>query len=402
VATIFQLDGFEHGNATSGVAGIYSSISGAVTNVTSPVRTGLRSLQILTVGASQGVQYSGIASNFVTTAFYLRFEAFPGATSKILRLLNASGNGYMRCSSAGQLSIIVGTGSAVNLGSALSTSTWYRIVVELDTSTGTASLRASVNNGTDATATNAQASANTTAVQIGPDGADTVTFYSDDWLIATVDGDYEEIKGWTSHSVQSLIPSADGTHSITTAGNFDSFTATAFDNTTTNGNTFIAHRPLQLANTANQVIRQDVIAASDYMEFTLENLSAGDSTVEDVRAYTAVVYSSATGTPAAEVRLLLSDNTEVLTTGSISVKDATEDPGVTLTAYKRMTIPPAGGWDTTKVNGLKYRIGFDDLAADANFIDLMVEVALFTPAAGAATSLPFKPATRRMNSLLVR
>jgi hypothetical protein len=130
-------------------------------------------------------------------------------------------------------------------------------------------------------------------------------------------------------------------------------------------------------------------------------LSAGDSTVEDVRAYTAVVYSSATGTPAAEVRLLLSDNTEVLTTGSISVKNSTEDPGTTLTAYKRLTIAPAGGWDTTKVNGLKFRIGFDDLAADANFIDLMVEVLLYTPAAGAAASL-LAPRRTARNSLLRR
>jgi len=383
VATIFQLDGFEHGKAAAGAAGIYGGISGTPAIVTSPVRTGLRALEVSAAGASDGVQYSGIASTFVSVAFYLRFATLPGATVKIMRLLNASGNGYMRCNASGQLSIIVGTGSAVNVGSALSTNTWYRIVAELDTSTGTASFRASVDGGTDATATNAQATANTTAVQLGPDDAVTVTFYADDWLIATADGDYEEIKGWASHSVQSLIASADGTHSITTAGNFDSFTTFAFSNSTVDGYSFINHRPLQLANTADNVIRQDVIAASDYMELTLENLSAGDSTVEDVRAYTAVVYSSTTGTPAAEVRLLLSDNTEVLTTGSISVKDATEDPGTTLTAYKRMTIAPAGGWDTTKVNGLKFRIGFDNLAADANFIDLMVEVLLYT--SGAAT-----------------
>jgi hypothetical protein len=346
----------------------------------------LRALEISNT-VSEGVQYSSIASNFVTTAFYFRFASLPGATVKLVRLLNASGSSYIRCSSAGQISIIVGAGSAANVGSPISVNTWYRFVGEIDTSTGTASFRAELNNGTEATATNAQVSANTTAVQLGSDAADTYTCYFDDWLISATDADYEEIGGWTSHSVQSLIVSSDGTHSITTAGNFDSFVGTAFDNTTTNGWTFIDHRPLQLANTADNVIRQDVIAASDYMEFGLENLTAPEPNVAGVRSYAAMVYSSATGTPAAEVRLLLSDNTEVLTTGSLSVKNSTDDPGITLTLYKRMTIAPAGGWDTTKIDGLKFRIGFDDLAADANFIDLMVEAALFTPAAGVTGSL---------------
>jgi hypothetical protein len=222
---------------------------------------------------------------------------------------------------------------------------------------------------------------------LGPDDAVTVTFYADDWLIATADGDYEEIKGWTSHSVQSLIPSADGTHNITTLGDFDSFTSTAFSNSTTNGNTFIAHRPLQLANTAEQVIRQDLGATTNYMEFTLENLSAGDSTVEDVRTYGTHVEASTTNASLGEIRLLLSDDTEVLTTGSLSVVNSTEDPGITINLRKRMAIAPAGGWDTTKVDGLKVRVGFGDGVPDVNFIDCMVEVALFTPGAVVASLL---------------
>jgi hypothetical protein len=376
VATVQWLDGFEHGNT-----GVPSSFSGTPAFVTTPVRTGLRSLEITAAGASEGVQYSSLTSNFTTTAFYLRFAALPGATVKIVRMLNANGNGYMRCSSAGQLSVIVGAGAAVNVGSPLSINTWYRIVIQLDSSTGTASIKASVNGGTDATATNVQVSANTTAVQLGPDDAVTVTFYADDWLIATASADYAEIKGWTSHSVQSLIPSADGTHNITTAGDFDSFVGTAFDNTTTTGFSFIDHRPLQMANTADNVIRQELGTTANYMELTLENLAAGDSTVSNVRCYGAHVESATTGASLGEMRLLLSDNTEVLTTGSISMIDSTEDPGITVTLRKRMAIAPGGEWDTTKVNGLKIRLGFGDNNPDVNFIDCMVEVLLYTPAA---------------------
>jgi hypothetical protein len=386
MATFHRCDGFEHGNAASGAAGIYGGISGTPAIVTTPVRTGLRALEVSAAGASDGVQYSGIASNFVTSAFYLRFAALPGATVKIMRLLNASGNAYMRCNASGQLSIIVGTGSAVNVGSALSTGVWYRIVAELDTSTGTASFRAKIDNGTQATATNAQATANTTAVQLGPDDAVTVTFYADDWLIATADGDYEEIDAYVSHSVVSLIPSSDGTHNITTAGDFDSFVGTAFDNTTTNGFSFIDHRPLQLANTADNVIRQELGTVANYMELLLENLPAGTDVPVGVQTYGCHVESATTGASLGEMRLLLSDNTEVLTTGSISMIDSTEDPGTTVTLRKRMAIAPSGGWDRTKVDGLKVRVGLADNAPDVNFIDCMVEVAL-KPGAGAAASL---------------
>jgi hypothetical protein len=123
------------------------------------------------------------------------------------------------------------------------------------------------------------------------------------------------------------------------------------------------------------------------MELLVENHTLSGAPLA-VRSFATMVYSSATGTPAAEVRLLLADNTEVLTTGSLSVKNSTDDPGVTITLYKRMCIAPAGGWDNTKIDGLKFRIGFDDLAADANFIDLMIEALYFTAGGGGPVDYP--------------
>lgn len=122
------------------------------------------------------------------------------------------------------------------------------------------------------------------------------------------------------------------------------------------------------------------------MEFTLENLVGSDPPV-DVRAYGTHVESATAGASLGEARLLLSDNTEVLTTGSISVINSTEDPGTTVTIRKRMCIRPTGGWDATKVNGLKARVGFGDAAPAVNFIDFMVEVAL-VPAAVASLVVP--------------
>lgn len=398
MATLARIDGFEHGSIATGTAGPYSGVSGTPAIVTSPVRTGLRALQLTPNAASEDAGYS-ITSTIQCAAFYLQIPTggLPAATSKLYRFLNANGSGYLRVSSAGQLSIIAGAGSAVNVGSVLSLDAWHRVVMEYDTSTGTATLRARVDNGTEASATNAQVSANITEGKCGTDAATTYTAYVEDWIISTTDGDYEEISGtWTNHEVQSLKPNADGTHNITTSGDFDSFVATAFDNTTTNGNTFIGHRPLQLANTADQVIRQELGTTANYMEFTLEDLT-GVLTPIDVWCYGTHVESATTGASLGVMKLLLSDNTEVLTTGSLSMIASTEDPGITVTLRKRMAIRPSGGWGTTKVNGLKIRLGFADNAPDVNFIDALIEVALYQIAAAAAPiaeHLPFIPQGR--------
>jgi hypothetical protein len=391
MATLLMLDGFEHGRAAAGSAGVFDSVFGSPGNVTSPARTGARALEITATGSQEYVSYTIAAGNrVITQAVYIRFAALPtgaGVTDQLIQFVNSGGNGLLQYSvDDNQFRVTNGTNSALG-GPTLAVDTWYRIVVEYDTSGANAVIRATVDGGTEFSASTARAAADTTAARLGTGGSQTYTAYYDDWLISVTDGDYEEIEGWTSHQIESLIPNSDGTHNISASGNFDSFTGTAFSNSTTNGNTFIGHRPLQAANTADQVIRQDVIAASDYMEFGLENLADNTKSVAGVRAYATHVESSATGNSAHEARLLLSDNTEVLTTGSLAVIDSSEDPGTTLTIRKRMTIAPSGGWDGTKVDGSKFRIGFNDVAADSNFIDLMLEVAQFV-VAGDATATP--------------
>jgi hypothetical protein len=136
------------------------------------------------------------------------------------------------------------------------------------------------------------------------------------------------------------------------------------------------------------------------MEFGLENLAGGGpANVAAARCYGIHIESATSGASLGEMRLLLSDNTEVLTTGSLAMINSTEDPGLAVTLRKRMTIAPSGGWDRTKVDGLKVRLGFADNAPDVNFIDSMVEVALYA-AAAAATSLPHRSGPRR--ALIVR
>ena len=239
-----------------------------------------------------------------------------------------------------------------------------------------------------------------TSVRVGSLSAETFTMHVDDLVISVTDGDFEV---WPHNwSVHSLIPNADGSHNIGASGDMDSFTATAFDNSTTNGFSFIDHRPLNVANTANDVIRQDLQSATTYMELLWEDLPAGLGTPIAVRAYATHVMSSATGTPTAEARLLMADDTEVLTNrsrSSVSVinGDATDDPGTTVTIRKRMCVAPSGGYTVQMIDGLKVQIGFNNIAADVNFIDLMLEV-LMVP----ASFMPPAARSRRFQHMMVR
>jgi hypothetical protein len=386
MATILLLDGFEHGRSTSGAAGVYDSITGSVSSQTTPVRTGVRSIAIAAGGAAANLQYNLAAGNrIVTQAVYFRFVTLPTADARIMEFNNASGNGNVWFSNAtDQVGLSIGGGAITVGGPTLVVDTWYRLVVEYDTSTGTYSIKARVDNGTEFSTTSAIAAADQSAVRLGTNGAHTVTCYYDDYVISVTDGDYEDIGGWTSHEIESLIPSSDGTHNITTSGDFDSFTGTAFSNSTTNGFSFIDHRPLQAANTADNVIRQELGTTANYMEFGLEDHTLSGTPLA-ARAYGTHVEAVTSGASLGEARLLLSDNTVVLTTGSIDVINSTEDPGTTVTIRKRMCIDPSGGWDNTKIDGLKARVGFADNAPDVNFIDFMVEVLYFTVAAAAAS-----------------
>jgi hypothetical protein len=303
-------------------------------------------------------------------------------------MTNSSSNGQlMFINATDQFGVKQGGNAAVAGGPTIVVNTWYRVVWEIDASASPFVIRCRIDNGTEFSTSFAATAADITASALGTLNADTVTAYYDDWLTSVTNGDYEDINTWTSHEIQSLIPSSDGTHNITTSGDFDSFVGTAFANGTTTGWTFIDHRPLQVANTADNVIRQELGTTANYMEFLLENHTLSGAPL-DARAYATHVEAVATGASLAEARLLYLTSTEVVTTGSLSVIDTTEDPGITVTLRKRMCIRPAGGWDDSKVDGLKARVGFGDAAPDVNFIDFMVEVLYFTAGAAAVTSLP--------------
>ena len=387
MATLLALDGAEHGVVVAGTGP--DVVVGSPAIVTSPVRTGLRAWELSPANNAESVGYN-VVNQVCSMAFYVRFETLPTADVDIALFATAASSGRVWFRNAtDQIGVSIFGGAVVVGGPTLVTGTWYRIVAEFDTSVDPWVIKCRVDNGTEFSQSAAgTAGTNQTVLRLGTQQTNqTGTYYCDDWLTSVTNGDYEEIGGWESHRVESLIPNADGSHNITTSDDFDSFTGTAFSNATTNGWTFIDHRPLQRANTADNVIRQELGTTANYMEFANENLSDNADPVDGVRTYATHIEAVTSGASLGEARLLLADNTEVLTTGSLSAINSTEDPGTTVTTRDRMTIAPAGGWDGTKVDGLKWRIGFADNAPDVNFIDLLVEVAQHV-VSGNATATP--------------
>lgn len=386
MSTLTKLDGFEHGVAALGTAGVYDNFSGSPTIVTSPVRSGARALKIAAAAAACRVGYNPPASTRQCTQsvaiYFQTSDGLPAANCVLALFVNANGNGQLRYhQSTGKLALAHNNAGNTDFGPVIALDTWYWIDLSYDSSTGTVSITGRVDFGTEVQVTRSQTAADCTSIGLGTVGSDTFTAYYDDWIQSVTIADYP----LRAHHIEALIPSSDGTHNIATSGDFDSFTTTQFSNSTTNGNTFLGHRPLQVANTADQVIRQELGGTSDYMEFGLENLATGDGVPVAARVYAAHVESATSGASLAEARLLLSSNTEVLTEGSLSAIDTSEDPGTTLALRKRMTIDPSGGWDRTKVDGLKARVGFGDGVPDVNFIDFMVEVALYDALDATAT-----------------
>jgi hypothetical protein len=217
-------------------------------------------------------------------------------------------------------------------------------------------------------------------VQLGQEATQTVTAYYDDWLVSTTDGDYEEIVGWSEHLAPSLSPTADGTHNITTSGDFDG-TTTQFSNATTDSYLNIDDVPLNTSNTDGEVIRQDLGTTSEYMEHTYADLPGGSDVPVDVRVYAYDTDGAATGGNLAVLKYLLSDDTPVT-----DVRLSSDDPGITVTLRRKMLDRPAGGWTRAHVDGLKSRWGFSDADPDAILLGVMVEVLLMPapPAQGAS------------------
>jgi hypothetical protein len=379
MATLFRIDGFEHGNPASGVAGVYDTIFGSPGIVTTPVRTGARALEISAAASAEYVRYSFSAGvRRVATSFYVRFAgALPTAD---VRLAHVTGTveGRFWFRNTNDKFAIAWAGINVEGGPTLVPDTWYRVDIDWDTRADPLLAKCRIDGGTEFEQFNSSAAQDITAAGLGTTTGDTFTAYYDDWVISVTDGDYP----LGGYHVEPLSPAADGAHNITTLGDFDG-TTTQFSNATTDSYLNIDDVPLNSSNVDGEVIRQDLGTTDEYMEHLYSNLPAGTDVPVDVRVYAVDVDGAITGTNLAVLKFLLEDNTPLT-----DVRLSSDDPGTTVTWRKKMLDRPIGGWVGSHVDGLKSRWGFSNANPDAILLGVLIEVAMTVPPPPPPESFP--------------
>ena len=353
-----------------------SPVAGIAVSVTNP-RTGTR---CLTATAAAESEYLGktVARTIVAGRVYVRFETLPDATTHFIGNINANGSGLIRCTSAGQLTIQAGAGSTVNLGSPISTGQYYRIDWLYDCSTGTASLKAKLDGGTEVESTNAQASVNITAIRLGPQTTVTATVRFDDFIAGDAAGDYPFGGG----TVEKIIPSSDGTHSFT-AGDFGYDSAGAdVAVSATDVNTYVDDGRL---DTSAEFIRQKVARSTGYCEVNFANpTNSGDPLAVNLLSSW---HAAGTGADTMGIKWndggTLADGIDVAGDGLADVSNTTVGNAENI----RTTKPSGGAWTNAALTGLAARFGYSTDVVAIPYCDaIMLEVAF--PEAAAADQLP--------------
>jgi hypothetical protein len=370
------IDSFGHAYFSVSLgSGMYAASNGSLDTVTTPTRgNATRSMRCNSTPA-ENVEF-GHAATIVAFSFYIRFEDMPTTDVLFLRYSNANGNGdFGYDESDNKFYVKAGAAAAVSGHTALQADQWYRCTVEYDTSTGTATLRASVDNGVEWSSANGQASANITLTSFGrvADVGSAETHYLNSLVISETNGDYEQLRDWRTHAVEDLHPISDGTHDIAASGDFDSDT-TALDNSSTTVYTFLDNIPFTGSVSGEDNIRQDVAGATKYVEVIFEDGTA----VEDpdtVRGVITMVQESGLGFALWELHMMLSDGTtEVLSGGNSMVDSSVDNPGTLAVFFRRIMDAPGGSWSHAEVQDLRYRLGYGDGAPIPHAWNAMIDV----------------------------
>lgn len=364
--------GWECQRATQGNAAVpderhWDNVAGVPAISTTTVRTGAAALRCNAAGAAVNLQRT-IARTIVAGRFYVRFASLPASSTPFIRFVNANGAGTIEVDNAGLIKAKVGTGSLSASAGTASTGTWYRIDFLLDTSGATGSIKLQVDGGTEQTATNAQATANNTSINIGITGAATCDAFYDDSLWGDATGDYPFGAG----TVDRFSPTADGTHSFT-AGDFGYDTAGA-DVATTATDVWTKVDDTDMGSTAD-LIRQKVIRSTGYVEvaFGARPHSWAPLAVAVITSF----HSSTTGANTAGVKL---NDGGTLKNITDEAGDALSDISETaiIVNEKVLATRPNGGtaWTDAALGAITVRFGYStDVVGIPYWDGLMLEVA---------------------------
>jgi len=363
--------------------------TGAASIDTSTVRTGARSLRINSTGSGGTIQCNTNATGTDhAVRFYIRFASLPsgncyiytddvGTTASRLGIaFNASDN-KLYCAQ-GTTPILGAAGITVTTG------VWYCIDLKMNHAVGSKTVDGKVDGADLAQKTSGNTDTGTVVPRIGIGQPVTADVYYDDFVMSSTAADYPI---GASDGVKAFVPVSDGTHNVTTAGDFKVGSAGSnITNSTTDSYQYVDDVPIDdTTPDTNDYINQsqDTGGASEYVEHVLGHISGGSTPTVAPRAVEVIVAYHQQSTGTGNSTFKLNDN------GTEDTVFAFNAAGTTAVRYQRKHYPlaPTGGaWTVTSGNGnfnnLRSRFGYSTDGNPDQYFDCVMIEADFPTAGG--------------------
>ena len=340
-------------------------------------RDGRPFLKVVQSGAANTFLGKGLPTGVRThvESFYFYVNTAPGTASR-MRTFIATVNGFIRMETDGKVSAGVGGGTLRTSAAGYADGAVHRIDAKFVTSTTTYALDVSIDGTALTQATVTSTAADITQHYVGSGvSTDNLTYWVQDLVWGTTSGDHPI----GAHRCPSLYPSGDGTHNVTTSGDFLNGAGGNITNSTTTAWQEIDDWITGAGDTTTYVAHA-AGASTEYTEHTLDDTS-GSPTVWGAVGYAAAF---AAGTLADNLTVRIVDS------GGSTVADiwgSPEDVSETTLQYawKLLATNPA----STTVDGYKVRIGFSsDVSPVPRCSAVMVVVALAGDPGGSLVARP--------------
>jgi hypothetical protein len=390
------IDGAEHGVATlvTSGGGLADLVTGAVSTVSSTVRTGTYAYQAAPAGAAANLGWNFSTSDRLVVSLYVRFNTLPSANCKVAYLRVSAGSilnvRYVQATSVFRVSWGTSTGQQ-DSSVTVSANTWYRIDLDMLVNAATRTCDWQVDGTAHTRSDSTEAASTASGWRIGTDTTDTYTAFYDDIVCSTTSADYP----LGAHIVEGVVPTADGTHNAGTniiednAG-VDIGVTTAWDK--------IDDAPLSSFTT---YLQQLANGSTNYAEVNFGNPALSHSAVWGAMAQ--ISYTSATTTANNAGCIVSKDSFSTSTTvhGSASTPADYSDGSTGAPFYKRAIV--AGVTDDTTANALQLRFGYStDAAPDPYLGKAKIQIAMVASAASTHIGArPYGVAGERQQAQLI-